>query len=580
MNRAIYGIKLTHDGAVARVEDGQLTWSVEAEKLSNAARYSRLRAPDNVNIEDGLSAILKQQEATGQTPPATAMPRLVVDGWKGGRVAEGWNRAVGNYHENDQTAKQFGLEGGVLRSDEVTLLGMEYESCLHSDSHLFAAYCTAPWAAEQRAAWVLLWDGSTTPRLYHIDPARGAEAAVQFHGALINFSGKIYGIMGYYFGPFKDAAAEAQARSLLDEGVEMQLPKGPGYDVPGKLMSYIALGKADEWLVEAMRHLYAEIGGRRTLNAPTHMDNSAQFDHRFMIAVSDLLATQRTTRSDADILASVHTFLGRLLVGEILASVNSEEPLALTGGCALNIKWNSAIRDSRSGPVWVPPFCNDSGNAIGAACWAMVMHEGRWALDWSVFAGPVLWADAAWAPEGWVAERHVDVSRVAAMLHDGALVAFLNGKAECGPRALGHRSLLMRATHLESKVRLNTAKRREAWRPVAPICLESEAQRWFLPGTPDPYMLFEHEALPNATKVLPAVIHLDGTSRLQTVTFKSDPLMWALLTHYATLSGVGVLCNTSANLNGSGFFPNASSACAWGEADAVWADGTLYTRRT
>ena len=123
---------------------------------------------------------------------------------------------------------------------------------------------------------------------------------------------------------------------------------------------------------------------------------------------------------------------------------------------------------------------------------------------------------------------------------------------------------------------LNRVKDREAYRPVSPICLEADAPRIFDPGTPDPYMLFEHTVRDNWAGRIPAVVHLDGSSRLQTVNCEQNPTIAAVLTEYALRSGVPVLCNTSANLKGRGFFPDVASALRWGRTRYVWSDGTLW----
>jgi carbamoyltransferase len=113
---------------------------------------------------------------------------------------------------------------------------------------------------------------------------------------------------------------------------------------------------------------------------------------------------------------------------------------------------------------------------------------------------------------------------------------------------------------------------------VAPICLESEAVRYFDPGTPDPFMLFDHLVRPEWRDKIPAIRHLDNTARLQTISAEQNPLVHDLLALYAGYSGISLLCNTSANLNGSGFFPDANSAMEWGGVDHVWCNFMLYTK--
>jgi carbamoyltransferase len=92
-------------------------------------------------------------------------------------------------------------------------------------------------------------------------------------------------------------------------------------------------------------------------------------------------------------------------------------------------------------------------------------------------------------------------------------------------------------------------------------------------------MLFEHHVRPHWKDKIPGVVHLDGSARLQTVTATADPALHSLLSHFDALTGVPVLCNTSANFEGKGFFPDVESALAWGGARYVWANGQLFARK-
>jgi carbamoyltransferase len=91
-------------------------------------------------------------------------------------------------------------------------------------------------------------------------------------------------------------------------------------------------------------------------------------------------------------------------------------------------------------------------------------------------------------------------------------------------------------------------------------------------------MLFDHQVRGEWKDRIPAVVHADGSARLQTVG-ADNPLMHRLLTAYEASTGIGVLCNTSANFEGCGFFPDAASAMRWGATRYVWSDGTLYSRQ-
>jgi len=249
----------------------------------------------------------------------------------------------------------------------------------------------------------------------------------------------------------------------------------------------------------------------------------------------------------------------------------------MAGGCALNIKWNTAIRNSGLfDSVYVPPFPNDSGSAIGAACCLMINKLQKTCLDWNVYSGPAIIENSP--AVGWNT-RECSIKELAKLIHDtNEPVVLLNKNAELGPRALGNRSIVAAPTSPAMKDILNIIKIREYYRPVSPICLEEKAANIFDPGITDPYMLFDHKVKQNWIDKIPAVCHLDGTARLQTVNSEQNPLIFELLIEYEKLSNIPMLCNTSANNKGSGFFPDVFSATDWNKANYVWCCNMLYEK--
>ena len=159
-------------------------------------------------------------------------------------------------------------------------------------------------------------------------------------------------------------------------------------------------------------------------------------------------------------------------------------------------------------------------------------------------------------------------------------VIILNGRAELGPRALGSRSIIAAATMPQMKELLNKVKLSGYYRPVSPICLASVAPQIFDPGKPDPYMLFDHYVREEWVELIPAIVHVDKTARLQTVSSSDSPVLESILKEYYKLSGIPELCNTSANYNGSGFFHDVTSAMQWSKIDMIWKDGVLYKYKT
>ncbi len=231
-------------------------------------------------------------------------------------------------------------------------------------------------------------------------------------------------------------------------------------------------------------------------------------------------------------------------------------PLLVSGGCGLNGEWNTRWRDTGLfTDVFVPPCTNDSGVAIGAAVDAAYRLTGHAKIDWTAYAGELFVHDTD--PRGYSAEP-LDPGRVADSLVNGGIVAWVQGRCEIGPRALGNRSLLAAPFDPAVKHRLNQVKRRAAYRPVAPVVREEDAATWFDIDRPSPWMLFFHRTKDPALK---AISHVDGSARIQTVSRRQHPSLHALLAVFQSRTGYGVLCNTSLNFPRRGFINRMSDLC-------------------
>ncbi|WP_431926355.1 carbamoyltransferase N-terminal domain-containing protein [Nonomuraea jabiensis] len=549
----ICGIKTSHDGAVAVIQDGRLLFSTETEKINNGARYSSLgdlRRVTDILAREGLSP--------------DDVDQFVIDGWY--TTGADGTRAV-TLRNGDSSAELSvapyvespGDEGPLQRHSfdgRNFIGGIGYASFNHVTNHVLGAYCSSPFAADGEDALALVWDGGIVPRLYLV---RATAREVTLVSVLLPITGNSFADFCAQFSPYS-----ADLTGLTPDQVNRH-----HLSIAGKAMAYSALGKAESNIFPILDELIAEFPSVDTENAKALGAKVASNRDQLMPGMSD-----------GDIIATFQDYLGLRLLERLTAVVERRFPgqrmnLVLGGGCALNIKWNTLIRASGLfRDVFAPPFPNDAGAAIGTAL-CESFHRGNLALEWDVYSGPAL--VAAPVPDGWQA-RPCDERQVAYLLHtEGEPVVVLSGRAELGPRALGNRSILAPATDPDMKARLNKIKNRADYRPVAPICLESRAPEVFTPGTPDPYMLFEHRMRPGWAERLPAVVHLDGTARLQTIGDDIHTAAARILAAYAEISGVPVLCNTSANLEGCGFFPDVASAARWGGTRYIWSQGVLYT---
>jgi carbamoyltransferase len=235
------------------------------------------------------------------------------------------------------------------------------------------------------------------------------------------------------------------------------------------------------------------------------------------------------------------------------------ERLCFAGGTALNCSANERLlRETPFRQVFIPPAPSDAGTALGCALYGLTELAGescayRWSND---YLGP---APQRHEIEAALLDRDdlkiellpsMDVlcGRMLELLCNNRVLALYQGSSEFGPRALGHRSILADPRPAAIRDWINAqVKQREWFRPLAPVVLEERAADWFdLPG-PSPFMQFAAPVRPHMAPRVPAITHVDGTARLQTVGADDDPLLRRLLLGFEAATGVPVLLNTSFN---------------------------------
>ncbi|MEU2588665.1 carbamoyltransferase C-terminal domain-containing protein [Streptomyces avermitilis] len=259
------------------------------------------------------------------------------------------------------------------------------------------------------------------------------------------------------------------------------------------------------------------------------------------------------TQDHADLAASTQAVLEEVLL-ELVHWLHREaggETLAMAGGVALNCVANSKI--VARGPyrnVWVQPAAGDAGTALGGALHLAENPEPMPGAD--LGRG---WSDqeirACLEEAGVPYEEPADIAEaVAEELARDRVVAWFQGRSEYGPRALGHRSLMAHPGRAENLERLNRVKGREEFRPVAPMVLVERAHELFAGPLPSPYMLFVHDVAREWRDRIPAVVHVDGTARIQTVDARQEPLVARMLAAFEQRTGLPVVVNTSLNTAG------------------------------
>lgn len=261
----------------------------------------------------------------------------------------------------------------------------------------------------------------------------------------------------------------------------------------------------------------------------------------------------------ADIAAALQDRIERIVLGLLrrLGERYRLPRLCYAGGVALNCVLNGKIlKETPFQEVFVQPAAHDAGTSLGAALYA-AHHNYREPRAFVM-------THTAWGPEATEEEyrKTLEAKRIESLrleerslceaaaqaLSQGKIVGWFQGRMEFGPRSLGHRSLLADPRDPQMKERINRLiKRREAFRPFAPSILAEAVRAYFPQGYLDRFMLFAYPVDPGSKDKIPAVVHVDGTGRLQAVHREEEPLFWQLLKAFEGRTGVPVLLNTSFN---------------------------------
>jgi carbamoyltransferase len=244
----------------------------------------------------------------------------------------------------------------------------------------------------------------------------------------------------------------------------------------------------------------------------------------------------------------------------------SSPRLCLAGGCAMNSVANGKIRSSTPfRDVYIQPAAGDNGTALGAALdvWhrqlgrprAFAMEHGYWGTEYDAVAIAKAIEESGAARDGRCRVTRPDAesalsAQVAKHVAAGHVVGWFQGRMEWGARALGNRSIVADPRRADMRDIINAKiKLRETFRPFAPSVLEEAVDEYFDGAVPDPFMVQVYPVRPDKRSAIPAVTHVDGSGRLQTVSRAANPRYWSLIRAFADLTGVPVLLNTSFNEN-------------------------------
>lgn len=516
----VMAVKPGHDGSIAVVKDRELLLSLESEKDS-FPRHSAL-VPDTV---------FHVAERVGELPDVVAL-----GGW----------RTQGSSGQKELGAGYHGVADPIRRSTRFFGKDVEYFSSSHVRSHIWMAAGMAPPGTGSATQAVLVWEG-VTGAFYLLDDDSRITRSV----SVMTQPGARFAFLFTLADPtFPDTGAV------------------PDLDVSGKLMSLAAYGDRRDADGDVKAAVDRILDVDTIYPAPkAELRDTPVYNAGVTSEATQAAAAVLTDRIFAEFQRVAHD------------SLPSGLPLRISGGCGLNCEWNLRWRnDPHFSSVFVPPCTNDSGSAVGTAIDALATVTGDPSIEWDVYRGLEFEWDIEPDPRNWH-RRPLDHHALADAIGEGHVVAWVQGRWEIGPRALGNRSILAEPFDARTRDRLNAVKSREDYRPIAPCCRIEDAGKAFDEDFSDPHMLYFRTV---RSPDLAAVTHVDGSARAQTVSARDNPPLHRLLSAFADRRGVGVLCNTSLNFKTNGFINRMSDLaefCEMRGLDDMVVGDTWFRRR-
>ena len=541
----IIGYLHGHDSSACLVQDGRVVAFIEEERLirqKHAVGIFPVRAIEGCLKQGGISLadvdcfafgydaprfdngeIAAFYEKTNQTYP----PDPGTKGWQQVNLRKHSSKVLSD-RLHYELQRYFGSGGDIP---------LEYFP--HHESHAHAAFHYSGFDE----ALILIVDGSGDHQCTTIWKGSGTEIT-QLHEINIPHSlGWFYSAITEFLG-FEAYDGEYKVMGLAPLGK-------PNADIRAKLQQVLHPGPSQFDYV---------------LNRDYIHNGKHSYSTRFTDELAELLGV--APRAEKGKIEQIHMDIAyeaqRLLeecVFRLLTHFRETtglRHLTIGGGVGQNVKLNGRIRESGMfDDISLFPIPSDSGTATGAALGVHQRKTGKVVRDRlrDLYWGPSF-TDAQIENElktcRLTAERpQALASTVADMLASGKIVGWFQGEMEAGARALGHRSILADPRHASGRDRVNEAiKYREIWRPFCPSMTADALERFATHPAYDPFMITAFTATEEAKALLPAVIHVDGTMRVQIVEEDTNPLFYELLREFEKKAGVSVLLNTSFNIKG------------------------------
>jgi len=421
------------------------------------------------------------------------------------------------YHLNTDT-----IEGKQKVHYEKLIPAKIYKDCLHHLSHAACGF----YQTDYKEALIISFDGGGNDGFFNIYHAENRNE--------IKLIKKHHIDLGFPYMSFGDYLNDIRKEPALNIG---------NLVYSGKIMGLCSYGNLnEEWLPHFEDYYRKKPDGNNYLKFLKELGNNIGivFDDKNRLQGQTAWDVAKTSQ-----IAFENVFME-------LANPHLKEyeniPLVLVGGCALNILLNTKLKQELDRDIFVPPNPNDCGIATGM----MLNHiKPENAVDITYAGIDMLDKHTlmTYVEDNRVPE--VSIETLAKDLSSGKIVGVVRGNSEHGPRALGNRSILCNPAYPDMKDILNNkVKNREWYRPFAPVCKLEDVSKYFNFEGESRWMSFCPTVKEEYRDKLVSITHVDGTARVQTVTKEQNPWLYNLLTEFEKHSGIGVLLNTSFNVNG------------------------------
>ena len=546
----ILGINAFHaDSAACLLVDGILIGAIAEERLGNRIKHSsefpgnairRLLESAGLRLKDVTHLAIARDTNANLVNKIEYVLRSPIS--SAGAVREFFNRK-----ESAKTIEQ--LVAQTLDEDVINCR-FQVVNVEHHLAHIASAYYLSPYDSLTAG---FSYDGSGDFASMMAARCEGNKIKILDRVALPNSMGFFYTALCQFIG-FEKFGEEYKVMGLAPYGKDEYQDE----------MKVLIKEKSEGWFSLNSKYFEMHRGGVSGLMNDSCAINVEKI---YTSKLIELLGPARKreeelTQRDKNIARSTQVRFEEISVHCInrLADLIPSNNLVMAGGCALNGVTNARLlKDTPFKSQFIQPASSDDGTCLGAAyyTWHQIlgnttrfeMKHAFWGPKYSDFLIEKIAKKAKYAVHQCQDDQEL-VERAARMIKDGLVVGWYQGDSEWGPRALGNRSILADPTNSNMKDIINSKiKRRESFRPFAPSVLKEDVDLYFEQHVDSPFMMHVVRIREEWRGRLPAVTHVDGTGRLQTVDSTSNFLYHKLISQFKRLSGVGILLNTSFNEN-------------------------------